>query len=73
MLIDTEAGRGKDTLAEEVRWIVQESPIYHRVEESLLYQNPLSVNSAKFSFSRYTTEFISNLFLPKKPVECFFT
>ncbi len=38
-----------------VRWIVQESPIYHRVEESLLYQNPLSVNSAKFSFSRYTT------------------
>ncbi len=38
-----------------VRWIVQESPIYHRVEESLLYQNPLSVISAKFSFPRYTT------------------
>ncbi len=31
-----------------VRWIEQESPIYHRVEKSLLYQNPLSVNSAKF-------------------------
>ncbi len=39
----------------KVRWIVQESPIYHRVEGSLLYQNPLAVNSAKFSFSRYTT------------------
>ncbi len=32
-----------------VRWIVQESSIYHRVEGSSLYQNPLSVNSAKFS------------------------
>ncbi len=34
----------------EVRWIVQESPIYHRVEGSLLYMNPLSVNSANFIF-----------------------
>ncbi len=34
----------------QVRWIVQESPIYHRVEESLLYQNPLSVNLANFHF-----------------------
>ncbi len=39
----------------KVRWIVQEIPIYHRVEESLLYQNPRSVNSANFSFSRYAT------------------
>ncbi len=39
----------------EVRWIVQESPIYHRVDKSLFYQNPLSLNSAKFSFFRYTT------------------
>ncbi len=29
----------------KVRWIVEESPVYHRVEGSLLYQNPLSVNS----------------------------
>ncbi len=35
----------------QVRWIVQESPIYHHVEGSFLFQNPLSVNSAKFSFS----------------------
>ncbi len=39
----------------KARWIIQESPIYHCVEKSLLYQNPLSVNSAKVSFSRYTT------------------
>ncbi len=32
----------------KVRWIEQESPIYHHVEGSLLYQNPVSVNSAKF-------------------------
>ncbi len=30
----------------KVRWIVHESHIYHRVEKSLLYPNPLSVNSA---------------------------
>ncbi len=29
-------------------WIEQESPIYHQVEESLLYQNSRSVNSALF-------------------------
>ncbi len=29
--------------------------LYHRVEGSSLYQNQLSVNSEKFSFSRYTT------------------
>ncbi len=43
----------------KVRWIVQESPIYHRVEGKRLYQNQLSVSSAKYSFSRYTTSFIS--------------
>ncbi len=43
----------------KVRWIVQESPLYYRVEGCLLNQNPLSVNSVKFSFSRYTTYFIS--------------
>ncbi len=32
----------------QVRSIVQESPIYHRVEGSLLFQNPMSLNSAKF-------------------------
>ncbi len=31
----------------KVRWIVQESPIDHRVEGSSLYQNLLPVNSAK--------------------------
>ncbi len=39
----------------KIRGIVQESAIYHRVEGSLLCQNPLSVKSAKFSFSRYAT------------------
>ncbi len=34
-----------------VRNIVHGSPIYHRVEGSLLYHNPLSVNSTKFHFS----------------------
>ncbi len=29
----------------EFCWIVQEIPIYHRVEESLLYQNPFSVTT----------------------------
>ncbi len=31
----------------KVRLIVQESPVYHRVEESMLFQNPLSENSVK--------------------------
>ncbi len=40
----------------KVGWIAQESPIYRRVEGSLLYQYcPLSVNKANFSSSRYTT------------------
>ncbi len=43
----------------KIRFIVQESSIYQRVEESLLYQSPLSVNSAKFSFCRNTTEILS--------------
>ncbi len=40
----------------KVRFIVQESPIYQHVGGSLLYQSPLSVNSAKFSFFCNTTE-----------------
>ncbi len=43
----------------KVHFIVQESPIYQRVEGGLLYQSPLSVNSAKFSFFRNTTEIFS--------------
>ncbi len=43
----------------KVRFIVKESSIYQRVEESLLYQSPLSVNSAKFSFCRNTTKIFS--------------
>ncbi len=39
----------------KVRWIVKESHIYHHEEGSLLYQVPLSVNSAKFSCSHFTT------------------
>ncbi len=39
----------------EVRWYVLESPLYHHVEGSLLYKNPLSVNLAKVSFYRDTT------------------
>ncbi len=42
----------------EVRFIVQESPIDQRVEGSFLYRCPLSINSAKFSFSRNGTEII---------------
>ncbi len=40
------------------RGIVQESPIYHRVERSLLYQNPLSVKSEKFPFARFTNRIV---------------
>ncbi len=43
------------TLDELNSGVVQESPIYLRVEGRILDQNPLSVNSVKFSFSRYTT------------------
>ncbi len=43
-----------------VIWIEHESPICNGVEGSLLYQNPLSVNSVHDSFSRFTTWFISD-------------
>ncbi len=32
-----------------IRWIAEESPMNRRTEGNLFYQNPLSVNSAKFS------------------------
>ncbi len=35
----------------KVRWIVQESPIYHHIAESLLYQNPMPVTLEKISFT----------------------
>ncbi len=38
--------------------ILQESHLHQQVERSVLYQNPLSENSANFVF-RYTTEIIS--------------
>ncbi len=38
---------------------MQESLLYRRVKGSLLFQNPYSANSTKFSFSRYATKCIS--------------
>ncbi len=42
----------------KIHFIVQKSVIYRRVDRSLLYQSPVSVNSAKFSFFRNTNEII---------------